>query len=273
MGGITIFAIILSQLDKVILSKLLSLEMFGYYILAGTVCNVVPNMLVGPVFNALFPKFSALVAQGDEIELTRLYHQGTQLMTVIVVPVALVLAFFSYDVLLLWTRSVRTAGEAAPIVSILIFGMALNALMNLPYALQLSHGWTSIGLRITLFLIVTLVPAIIYMTMRYGAIGAASVWVCLNAIYMLIGAPLTHRRLLRHELSHWAMKDIGIPVLAALTVTGMGRWMASSPMTPLRTIMTVGIVLLIALSAASLTATHVRAWIFMKLFRTGAAHA
>ena len=37
MSGISILAVILTQLDKVILSKMLSLEMFGYYTLASMV--------------------------------------------------------------------------------------------------------------------------------------------------------------------------------------------------------------------------------------------
>ena len=64
-------------------------------------------------------------------------------MAVLVLPVAAVIAFFSFDILLLWTGSTKTASVASPIVSVLVIGMALNALMTLPYALQLSHGWTS----------------------------------------------------------------------------------------------------------------------------------
>ncbi len=86
--------------------------------------------------------------------------------------------------------------------------MALNALMHLPYALQISHGWTSIGLRINTFLIITLVPAIYFMTTHYGAVGAAAVWVPLNSIYMLIGVPLTHRRLLQGEMRRWFVEDV-----------------------------------------------------------------
>ena len=109
MSGISVSAIILTQLDKVILSKLLSLEMFGYYTLAGVASSVVPVMLVGPMFNALFPRFTSLVAMNDEPRSKLLYHQGSQLMAVLVLPVAAVLAFFSFDILLLWTGSARNS--------------------------------------------------------------------------------------------------------------------------------------------------------------------
>lgn len=264
MSGIALSAIILTQLDKVILSKLLTLEMFGYYTLAGVASSVVPVMLVGPVFNALFPRFTSLAAINDDTALKLLYHQGSQLMAVLVLPVAAVLAFFSFDILLLWTGSAKTAGVASPIVSILVVGMALNALMTLPYALQISHGWTSIGLRINLLLIVTLVPAIYYMTTHYGAEGTAAVWVALNSIYMLIGVPFTHQRLLRGEMRRWFVEDIGPPLAAALIVAGAGRWLIASPMPSIMAIVNLSTVLLGSIATAALAAPEMRTWLFIQ---------
>ncbi len=264
MSGISLSAIILTQLDKVILSKLLSLEMFGYYVLAGTVSNVVPVMLVSPVFNALFPRFTSLGVMNDNAALKLLYHQGSQLMSVLVLPVAAVLVFFSFDLLLLWTGSAKTAGVAAPIVSILVVGMALNALMTLPYALQLSHGWTSIGLRINTLLIITLVPCIYFLATRYGAVGAAFAWIALNGIYMVIGVPLTHRRLLQGEMGHWFLEDILPPLGAALVITGIGRWMIGDSLSPVKMILSLSAVLLCASLAGALASRHMRTWLQMQ---------
>ena len=271
MSGIFILATILTQLDKIILSKMLSLEMFGYYTLAGVASSVIPVLLGVPVFNALFPRFTSLAAVNDNMALKLLYHQGSQLMATLVLPVASVLAFFSFDILLLWTGSAKTADAASPIASILVIGMALNCLMAMPYALQLSHGWTSIGLRINTFLIITLVPAIYFMTTRYGAVGAAAVSVVLNSIYMLIGVPLTHDRLLKGEMSRWFIEDIIPPFGAALLVGGAGRWFIPSPMPPVTAIISLTVILLSTLMASALMAPHMRTWIFLQL-RTRIIH-
>jgi O-antigen/teichoic acid export membrane protein len=267
MSGISISALILMQLDKLILSKLLNLEMFGYYTLAGVVSGVVPTLLVGPIFNALFPRFTSLVAVQDEPALKLLYHQGSQLMAVLVLPVAVVLAFFSFDLVLLWTGSAKMAGTVSPIVSVLVVGMAINALMTLPYALQLSHGWTSIGLRINALLIITLVPMIYYMTLHYGALGAAEVWIVLNIIYMIIGVPSTHRRFLKGEMNRWFSVDILPPLSAALLIGGIGRWLIYSPMPPSTTIISLVVLLLGSLLSAALVASEVRNWLFLQLTR------
>jgi O-antigen/teichoic acid export membrane protein len=223
MSGITITALVLMQLDKVILSKMLTLTTFGYYILAGMVGNGLSGLLITPMFNTIFPRFSSLVASGDEKSLLAMYHGSTQVMAVMILPAAIVIAFFSREIMLLWTGSLEIANNTAPIVSILVAGTALNGLMNLPYALQLSHGWTRIGLAINTFFILTLVPAIILMTRHYGGAGAASVWLALNTIYMIVGVPLTHRRLLKGEAFRWFTKDVGIPLAGSLFIAGCAR--------------------------------------------------
>ena len=223
MSGITITALVLMQLDKVILSKMLTLKIFGYYVLAGIVGNGLSGLLIAPMFNTIFPRFSALVAARDEKSLLEMYHGSTQVMAVMILPAAVVIALFSWEIMLLWTGSPEIAGNTAPIVSILVGGTALNGLMNLPYALQLSHGWTRIGLVINTVFIVTLVPAIVLMTLRFGTVGAASVWLGLNTIYMVIGVPLTHRRLLKGEALQWFTKDVGVPLAGSLIIAGIAR--------------------------------------------------
>ena len=223
MSGITITALMLTQLDKVILSKMLTLKTFGYYILAGVVGNGLSGVIISPMFNTIFPRFSSLVAAGDEKSLLAMYHGSTQVMAVMILPTAAVIAIFSPEIMLLWTGSPEIANNTASIVSILVAGTALNGLMNLPYALQLSHGWTRIGLAINAMFILAIVPAIVFMTMHYGAAGAASVWLGLNGIYMIIGVPLTHRRLLKGEALRWFTKDVGIPLAGSLIIAGCAR--------------------------------------------------
>ena len=265
MSGIAVSATVLMQLDKVILSKLLTLDLFGYYTLAGTVSNAVPNLMVGPIFNALFPRFTALSATNDTAALKTLYHQASQLMAVVVLPVATVLVFFSRDVILLWTGNARTAGMSGPIVSVLVVGMALNALMVLPYTLQISHGWTSIGLRINTFFIITLVPAIYFLTVRYGPVGAASVWVILNSVYIAIGVPLTHRRLLPNEMGPWFREDILPPAFVVIATVGLARWIITSPLSPVTAVATLAGVLASSALAAALVAPEMRTWLFGQL--------
>src|ERR1044072_2169335 len=63
MFGITLLALILVQADKLILSRLLSLEAYGYYMLAATVTGMLYSLSV-PVTQAIYPRMVEEVARG-----------------------------------------------------------------------------------------------------------------------------------------------------------------------------------------------------------------
>jgi O-antigen/teichoic acid export membrane protein len=222
MTGISITVVVLVQMDKVILSKLLPLERFGYYVLASTIGGGL-YMIISPLFAAVFPRFSQLIATGDERELAQLYHRASQAMAVILMPVALMVAAFAREAVLAWTRDANVASRTQWLVVLLTLGTALNGLMTVPYALQLASGWTRLTLVGNVVAIALLAPLNILLTHRYGEIGAAAVWVALNAGYVLISLRVMHRRLLVHELASWYRDDVGVPTLAAVAMVFVAR--------------------------------------------------
>jgi hypothetical protein len=112
-----------------------------------------------------------------------------------------------------------------------------------------------------MLLIIMLVPGIFFMATRYGAVGAAAVWVALTSIYMLIGVPLTHRRLLKGETRRWFTEDVGLPLAGAIPVAWVGRELMVTPRPPIVAIVSLSIVLLGALAAAAFAAPHTRVWL------------
>lgn len=215
MGGITILGVIITQMDKAILSRMLNLKMFGYYILAGTVATGL-YLLVAPISSALHPRFTQLVTVGDEQGLKELYHDSCQFMSVVILPITMVIAFFAREILFLWTGNATTAENTHLILSILIVGTGLNGLVNLPYALQVAYGWTRLAFSLNLVAVIVLTPSIIVLTTLYGAIGAATVWLIFNCGYALIGIQLMHRWLLRGQQWRWYFEDVGLPLVVSL---------------------------------------------------------
>jgi len=257
MTGIGLSALILTQLDKIILIKILPLREFGYYSLATTASSGL-SMIVASVFNGLFPRFSSLVAQGDESGLRNLYRIGTQLMAVGILPAAAVMAFHSQAVTFAWTGDRVVSAYAAPLIALLAIGTALNGLMNMPYGLQLAYGWTRIGLAINAFLLVLLVPAIFILARRFGAAGGASVWLALNVIYMAVGVPLTHRRLLKGETRRWFARDVGLATFGAIAGAGLIRALVPFPTSRIAALVTVAIAFVVSTAAAGFLAPAAR---------------
>jgi hypothetical protein len=190
------------------------------------------------------------------------------LMLFLIVPLTSVLALFPVEVLQLWTRNPVVAQNAGPIAAILVLAAAFNGLMYLPYTLQLAYGWTSIALKITVFLTVGFIPTLWFVATHYGAVGAAYACLGLQASNMLIGVPLTHRRLLRHEMTNWFLQDIGPPLVASVLVAGAARIIITSQMPPLATLGALVIVLLATLAAAASLAPYIRGGLLSKFSST-----
>lgn len=223
MSGVAVSALILTQLDKVILSRILTLEDFGRYSLAGVVASGL-SVLIVPMFNTMYPRFSALVSQNKTEDIVSLYGQGTRLLGTILFPISLAVAFFSEDLIFVWTGNSELATNVGPIVSLLAIGTSLNGVMYFPYALQLAYGLTRLPFIITSSLIVVFVPLIILLTTSYGASGGALAWLLLNGIYLLFGTWLTHRYLLKGLAVKWLSQDVGIPFGVSLLLMAAGRY-------------------------------------------------
>lgn len=261
MSGIMVSSILLTQMDKIILSMLLPLRMFGYYALATAVGNGL-YLLITPVFTATFPRLSTMVASSDENGVRELYHLATQLLASLILPVAVIVAAFAREILTLWTGDPETAARTAPIASILIAGTAANGLMTLPYALQLAHGWTRLALMICLCMIATMVPFYYLAAVHFGPAGAASVWLFLNVVYIGVGVPLTHSRILRGEARRWLLSDVTLPLAASAAFAGSARWILQiDPSQRLASLLLLGGTLAATTCLAIFSSPMLRGWI------------
>ncbi|MFQ5773869.1 MAG: lipopolysaccharide biosynthesis protein [Kiloniellaceae bacterium] len=224
MSAISVLGLLLTQVDSLLLSRLLPLSQFGYYALARSLAQGL-FIFVTPVFTAVFPHFAQLAALGDEVRLRETYHRASQVLSVAVMPAAVVLALFAPHVLWAWTGDGETVRNAALLVGLLAPATALNGIQHAPYALQLASGWTKFALWANVLALAFLVPSIVYLTETFGPAGAAVAWLAMNAGSLLIAPPLMHRHLLKGALPRWYAHDCGRPLLAALAVAAGARWL------------------------------------------------
>ena len=267
MMGISLVIILLTQLDKIILSKMLTLEMFGYYMLAFNVANAL-HSLVTPISSAFFPKFTQLVASAEKRNLITLYHKGCQLLSVFVLPAAITIAVFSEEILTLWLRDTIAAQNSYQILTLLIIGTAFNALMTLPYTLQLAHGWTKLAFYKNIVAVIILVPLMLWMVQMYQGVGAAWVWIILNLGYIIFEVPIMHRYLLKDEMGRWYRRDIILPIIIVGTIGLIAR--ETLPEDSSNIIMLLGVFSTFAFSfvAASWSTGHLNIMQFMRLLKT-----
>lgn len=217
---ISILSLILMQADKVLLARLLPLSEFGYLSLGITLTGAL-SLAILPVFNAAYPRLSALAAAGDAEMFSSEYHRLSQLLALTVLPAALVMACFSRSIVMLWTGDPVATDFVSPIVSVWVLGTAFNGLMHMPYAAQLAHGWSRLTITVNCVAVVLMIPAVLYFVPRHGAIAAAWIWFAINAGYLLVVVPSMHRRVVRNGMWRWYVHDVGQPALAAVAVVAI----------------------------------------------------
>ena len=214
MLGIAVLSLLLSQVDKFILLKMRPLTEYGYYALGIAAASAV-LIPVGPINQALLPRISQLLAQGDEAKVGALYHEAARFINALVASMAFVLMGFAEPILRLWTSNPEVAANVAPLLSVYVLGTMLNAVSSMPFTLQLAKGWTGLTLRVNAVALVLVSMALAFAIPRYGALGAAWVWAGLNLGLVCIVPGIMHRRVLSGEARIWYVQDVALPLAVA----------------------------------------------------------
>jgi len=265
---ITILVLMLTQVDKILLATLLPLDQFAHYALAGLVASSM-FYLYGPVVSAFYPRLTVYAGMPNKgPELARTYHLGSQLVTVLAGTVAITLVAFSEPLLRMWTGNADMAREVAPLLVLLTIGTLLNGLMALPYHLQLAHGWTSLTIALNSFAVVVLGTAILILVPKFGATASAAIYACLNAMYVLVGVWLMHKRLLPLEKWRWYLRDTAIPLLVMASVGFATRGLVNEEMPPFTMLLCIALSASAVLASAIIAAPEVRSAFTARMFRS-----
>lgn len=264
IGSITLLSVLLIHVDRIVLARLLPLEIFGYYALAAAVANGL-HWLVQPVFKAFLPRLSQLTSVTDRETLTLLYHQGCQLLSLIVFPVAAFWIFFSYEAMLLWQQDERVAANSYVFVSLLVMGGVLNGILFIPYALQLAFASTRLQLRAFVVALGISIPMTTAAAVYFGAVGAAAAGIAINLGILTLVIPAMHRRLLPGEGFAWLRHDVVAPLLTVGVTGAICRllFVTDASLTMIAIQLAAALALMGAAALAS--SSHARQWIAKRI--------
>ena len=220
MSGVAVVSVLTSQIDKAVLSKLISLESFGYYMLAILVASALYR-ITAPIFNVIYPRFSQLVGGGRYDELRSLYRTISSGFAIVWFPGVMALTVLAEPLLVLWTANPDVAERTALLLSLIAVGTGLHGMMWFPYALLLAYGATRLTLGLHLALLAVEVPMILVLAGYYGAVGGAAAWLLIYAFYMLLGTIFIYRRILPGVRKPWIVEDVGRPLVISILI-GIG---------------------------------------------------
>ncbi|MDT9693928.1 oligosaccharide flippase family protein, partial [Streptomyces sp. P9(2023)] len=111
-AGITavgaILWVFLTQFDRLLMSKYLTLEEFGYFSLVVTISSGI-MMLSGPVSTAILPRLTALYNSDNRNQMVELFIKATSLVSVTILPIAVMIICMPETILYFWTGNLEVA--------------------------------------------------------------------------------------------------------------------------------------------------------------------
>lgn len=240
---------VLTNLDKLMLSRLLSLADYANFSIAVLLASGV-MVISSPISTALLPRLARLSVEGDDRGFLDLYRNATQVIGIAVIPPCLVLAFFAEKILWSWTGSHDIAGRAWPILTAYALGNGALAISACVYYLQFGKGDLRLHVFGNVLFVAALIPSMVWATLRYGPSGAGAAWLASNALYLLLWVPLVHGRFFAGLHRRWLVADVLSPLIPALLGGFALHWLAPWPGTRLGTGLVVAVAGLLLLCLA-----------------------
>ncbi|WP_429192652.1 oligosaccharide flippase family protein [Aeromonas salmonicida] len=199
--------VLITQLDKLLLSSLLPLKEYGYFTMAVTAAGGI-SLLSGPLSQAVSPRLAALHAQNNKSEIVSVYRSASRVMAMIIAPVSILMGVFSREVVYIWTGSWVISDNVAPIMHWYAWGNGALALTGLSYYLQCAYGNIRLHVIGNVIFALTIIPAIYFSTKYFGAVGAAKVWCISNVIFMIVWSGVVHRCFMPNQHTRWIFNDL-----------------------------------------------------------------
>jgi O-antigen/teichoic acid export membrane protein len=179
LSGATVLGALTVQMDKIVLSRMASIEQLGYYSIAATV-SLGSLQLVYPLMQAVLPR--AIHLRDDPAALRALNLKVFALIAMLCGTGALVFWAVGRWLLTIWLSDAQAVAQIYPWLAVLLTGTALNAFYNVGYTSWLAREQTHKVLAVNAISFVASIVLLPYLIARHGTIGAAFGWLAMNLI-------------------------------------------------------------------------------------------
>ncbi|HVR89986.1 MAG TPA: oligosaccharide flippase family protein [Novosphingobium sp.] len=220
MVAISVLSLAATQADKIVLSRLISLKTFGYYVFAANVALLL-ELVAAPIMTALYPRVVEFVARRDETGLDDFFHHWAQVITVLTAPAATWLFYFAPAIILAWSGNPVLAANSGTLLAIIAIGTFLHGQCVLPYYFQLATGWTSLSIWTNAVALAIMVPSLLLFVPRYGANAGVWTWVAVASVYFFGALNVMFGRMLPGARWRFYLIDTGLPSAVAFGTMGL----------------------------------------------------
>lgn len=253
MSSTAVLWIVLTQLDKVLLSELLPLDQYGYFSLVALITTGI-LMLTNPLVQALLPRLTVLIAEGRSQDMHSLYLLAHRFTCTFLFPLAAIVALHAEPLVFAWTGDKAAAQWSRSVLPWYALGSAIMAASAFQFYLQYAYGQMRLHVWYSVISALVTVP-VMFLAIRYqGAYGAALAWFFLRAASFAVWPMIVHQRLAPGVHGPWlrdVLRTIAMTAVGALLSEPIFRLIATdSRLTVLAGLAASGLITLLLVAAS-----------------------
>ncbi|WP_312194486.1 lipopolysaccharide biosynthesis protein [Sphingobacterium multivorum] len=180
-GGMLLISIISalsSQGDKIVISKMLSLENLGHYTLAVSLSSVL-IIVISPISTAILPQITEYYSLNRLENIKRIFNQYNMLISVIVFSILANVIYFDRNLIEIWTKNPQLATSSYLYVPYVSGAYAFIVLQTMFYQIALANGYTKLNNIIGIINAIIIIPTYYFACKLWGAVG-------LSVVFMII---------------------------------------------------------------------------------------
>jgi O-antigen/teichoic acid export membrane protein len=217
MSFTAVLWIVLTQMDKVLLSEMLPLDQYGYFSLVALITTGI-LMLTNPLVQALLPRLTVLIAEGRPQDMQALYLLAHRFTCTFLFPMAAIVALHAEPLIYAWTGDQAAAQWSRSVLPWYALGSAIMAASAFQFYLQYAYGQMRLHIWYSVISAVITVPVMLLAVQHQGAYGAALAWFFLRAASFAVWPMVVHQRLAPGIHGQWLRDVLRITAMTAIGV-------------------------------------------------------
>jgi O-antigen/teichoic acid export membrane protein len=184
-GGILV-GLLVSQLDRIILSRTVSVEDFGIYTVVATLALAFLQLQV-PISRAYFPMLVNDIRASGQVSVMHLKKLLTGTILSSTLP-ALLACVFAPQILIVWLRDPQIAALGTVPLRLLLVAISLNGIYGCVYQLIIAIGKGKIVLKFNFICLVIAMMTYFLVGSSVGILLGGFIWISTSFAQIVLGA-------------------------------------------------------------------------------------
>jgi len=214
---LSVLWVVVSQIDKLLLSGAMSLEEFGYYSLAVTITGVIFTLNM-PLNQVLMPRLTSLITSKNVTQYSKLLINSSLLVAVLFIPFGVFLSLFGEELVWAWTGNMKAAEHTFQYIMWLAIGNIAAVFTNFAFLLQFTLK--NLKRHVIAYAIYSafIIPITLAVVKHYSGEGTAILWMIHNCLFLLLWGGYTFKHYLQGYFSSILIPTIFIIFAISLLI-------------------------------------------------------